>query len=358
VNVPYWRIETYAERPIESDVVVHTDSGDFVGIFFTLVDGNTFQVDSAGVNYAVLGHGLYSATVPLSQAYELRTLSSVERVHFADVVHQNQLPYARRPSQFGSMRLTMNPPLGAASLDSPAETFAEIPIENKYAIIHTDSGEFIHIGFKMTEGATLSQIDSAGVNYYEWGDGWYAAYVPVSQAYELRALSSIERVRFGERMHQNQLPYGQSPSQFGSIELTMNPPPGTGSPSYTLRIFSTLRRDSVMDTTNQVYGQEYETADLERGVIVDSLATGYHQCHLTSSLESSVDGSGLGSETAVNLPCSDIYIFGIIVSEGYITPVSVPDSLFDTHAADTGRSRSACVIHWRLQPGENYILKQ
>jgi hypothetical protein len=231
-------------------------------------------------------------------------------------------------------------------------------VDDVYAFIKTDSGDYIDISFKLVEGGTLSQVDSAGVNYHARDKEWYRACVPVLQAYELPGLSSIAQVRLDRAVHFSPPLYTFNPSEFCSMKLTMNPPAGAASSRYILQVFGTASPDSVIDTTNKVYERVWETSDLQRGITMNRLYTGYHQCHLVALPDSSGGDSVPGSETDGNVPCSDIYIFGIVVGKGYVTSVSVPDSLFETHAADSGRFRSKCVVHWKLRPEENFIRKQ
>lgn len=218
---------------------------------------------------------------------------------------------------------------------------------DRLAIRHTDSGDYMDVLFKMAEGSTFYELDSAGVNYEVWGEGLYSAQVPVTQAFELGSLNSVEWVHYCEKMHLNQPDYARRQSPFGSMQLTIGLSSNVAAPRYTLRVYSVNSADSVVDTTSQVFQQECKLSDLRGGVIVDSLATGYYQCHLvTLPVESNSD------------VYPEIYIFGIVVSEGYMTPVSVADGVPELHAAETETSRSRYVIRWRLEPGETFIREQ
>jgi hypothetical protein len=218
---------------------------------------------------------------------------------------------------------------------------------DRLAIRHTDSGDYMDVIFRLSEGSTSHELDSAGVNYEVFGEGLYSAQVPVSQAFELGSLNSVEWVHYCEKMHLNQPDYARRKGPFGSMQLTIGLSSGVAPQRFTLRVYSVSNGDSVVDTASQVFQQEYKLSDLRSGVIVDSLATGYYQCHLVAtSVESDSD------------VYPEIFIFGIVVSEGYMTPVSVADNLLELHAAETEISRSQYVIRWRLEPGETFIREQ
>ena len=121
VRVPYRYFETRGEsimRAMGDELAVrHTDSGDYLDVLIRMAEGSTFdQLDSAGVRYDEWGEGLYSAEVPVAQAFELGGLSSVAWVGYSERMHLTDLlPESQSRSPFGSIRLTMDLSPDAAS---------------------------------------------------------------------------------------------------------------------------------------------------------------------------------------------------------------------------------------------------
>ena len=215
---------------------------------------------------------------------------------------------------------------------------------DELAIRHTDSGDYLDVLIRMAEGSTFYQLDSAGVKYHEWGEGLYSAEVPVAQAFELGALSSIAWLGYGRTMHLAEDRWTDLPNLTGTMELTVNVPPNVSSPRYTLRIFRVDSASSVIDTTEQVHAREYDAEELRRGIKVGYLHLGYYQCCLTPT---AVD--------SVGEVCPEVFITGVLITAKCLTKVSVPDSLFGTGAVEKSRSRSRCVMQWKMKMGENYM---